>query len=139
MRFMPDAEIFDTVEFSFDTVAQRLRELAYLNSGLEMNLHEERTDKRVQYKFDGGLIEFVKALNKNKDVLHPEPVYGKASREDIELEFAFQYNDSYIENVQSFANTIRTHEGGTHESGFKTALTRIMNDLEMCIRDRYLW
>lgn len=129
VRFMPDAEIFDTVEFSFDTVAQRLRELAYLNSGLEINLYDERTDRRVQYKFDGGLIEFVKALNKNKDVLHPEPIYGKASREDIELEFAFQYNDSYIENVQSFANTIRTHEGGTHESGFKTALTRIMNDL----------
>ncbi len=129
VRFRPDAEIFDTLEFDFNTVAQRLRELAYLNSGLEMNLYDERTGKQVQYKFEGGLIEFVKALNRNKDVLHPEPVYGKMSREDIDLEFAFQYNDSYIENLQSFANTIRTQEGGTHESGFKTALTRIVNEL----------
>lgn len=129
VRFRPDAEIFDTLEFDFNTVAQRLRELAYLNSGLEMNLYDERTGKQVQYKFEGGLIEFVKALNRNKDVLHPEPVYGKMSREDMDLEFAFQYNDSYIENLQSFANTIRTQEGGTHESGFKTALTRIVNEL----------
>ena len=129
VRFLPDKEIFDTVDFDFDTVAQRLRELAYLNSGLEMNLYEEKTGKQVQYKFDGGLVEFVKALNKNKTVLHPEPIYGKVSKDEIDLEFAFQYNDSYVENVQSFANTIRTVEGGTHESGFKTALTRVVNDM----------
>ncbi len=129
VRFLPDREIFDTVDFDFDTVAQRLRELAYLNSGLEMNLYEEKTGRQVQYKFDGGLVEFVKALNKNKTVLHPEPIYGKVSKDEIDLEFAFQYNDTYVENVQSFANTIRTVEGGTHESGFKTALTRVVNDM----------
>lgn len=129
VRFLPDREIFDTVDFDFDTVAQRMRELAYLNSGLEMNLYEEKTGRQVQYKFDGGLVEFVKALNKNKTVLHPEPIYGKVSKDEIDLEFAFQYNDSYVENVQSFANTIRTVEGGTHESGFKTALTRVVNDM----------
>ncbi|MBP8620407.1 MAG: DNA topoisomerase (ATP-hydrolyzing) subunit B [Firmicutes bacterium] len=129
VRFLPDKEIFDTVDFDFDTVAQRMRELAYLNSGLEMNLYEEKTGRQVQYKFDGGLVEFVKALNKNKTVLHPEPIYGKVSKDEIDLEFAFQYNDSYVENVQSFANTIRTVEGGTHESGFKTALTRVVNDM----------
>src|SRR5690606_5198187 len=84
--------------------------------------------QRASYKFDGGLIEFVKTLNRNKDTLHPEPVYGKASRDNLDVEFAFQYNDSYIEAVHSFANTIRTHEGGTHESGFKTALTRVINE-----------
>lgn len=129
VRFKPDSEIFETVEFDFNTVAQRLRELAYLNSGLEMILYDERTDKRIQYKFDGGLIQFVKALNKNKDVLHPEPVYGKMVKDEVDVEFAFQYNDSYIENLLSYANTIRTQEGGTHESGFKTALTRIMNEM----------
>ncbi|HAF66269.1 MAG TPA: DNA topoisomerase (ATP-hydrolyzing) subunit B [Clostridiales bacterium UBA9857] len=128
VRFMPDPEIFDTVKFDFNTVARRLRELAYLNSGLEMNLYDERSGQRASYKFDGGLIEFVKTLNRNKDTLHPEPVYGKASRDNLDVEFAFQYNDSYIEAVHSFANTIRTHEGGTHESGFKTALTRVINE-----------
>ncbi len=129
VRFKPDPEIFDTLEFDFGTVAQRLRELAYLNSGLEINLSDERSGKQVQYKFEGGLVEFVKTLNRTKDVLHAEPVYGQMSKEDIDIEFAFQYNDSYIENLQSFANTIRTQEGGTHESGFKTALTRIVNEL----------
>lgn len=128
VRFKPDREIFDTMEFDFNTVARRLRELAYLNSGLEMNLYDERTGQQVTYRYDGGLIEFVNALNRNKDILHPQPVYGKASRDYLDVEFAFQYNDSYIENVQSFANTIRTQEGGTHESGFKTALTRVINE-----------
>ncbi|HHW19005.1 MAG TPA: DNA topoisomerase (ATP-hydrolyzing) subunit B [Firmicutes bacterium] len=128
VRFLPDPTIFEVTEFDFDTVALRLRELAYLNKGLEISLYDERSDKGVQYRFDGGIVEFVKALNKNKDVLHPDPVYGNASRDDIEVEFAFQYNDSYIENVLSFANTIRTTEGGTHEAGFKTALTRVVND-----------
>ena len=93
-----------------------------------MNLYDERTGQQVTYRYDGGLIEFVNALNRNKDILHPQPVYGKASRDYLDVEFAFQYNDSYIENVQSFANTIRTQEGGTHESGFKTALTRVINE-----------
>ncbi len=129
VRFKPDPEIFETTEFDFHKISQRLRELAYLNSGLEINLYDERSGRQIQYKFDGGLIEFVKTLNRAKDVLHPEPVYGKTLKDDIEIEFAFQYNDSYIENLLSFANTIRTQEGGTHESGFKTSLTRIVNEL----------
>lgn len=128
VRFLPDPTIFETTQFDFDTVAARLRELAYLNSGLEIILKDQRQDKEVVFKFTGGIVEFVKMLNKNRDVLHPEPIYGKASKDGIDTEFAFQYNDSYIENVLSFANTIKTTEGGTHESGFKTALTRVIND-----------
>lgn len=128
VSFLPDPTIFEVTEFNFDVVAMRLRELAYLNPGLEITLHDERYGKKVRYKFDGGIVEFVKALNKNKNVLHPDPVYGSAARDEMDLEFAFQYNDSYVENLLSFANTIRTTEGGTHESGFKTALTRVIND-----------
>lgn len=127
-RFLPDDTVFETTKFDFGEVSQRLRELAYLNRGLEITLTDERTGERVEYKYDGGIVEFVKALNKNKDVLHPNPIYGKASKDDTELEFAFQYNDGYSENVLSFANTIRTTEGGTHETGFKSALTRVIND-----------
>ncbi len=129
VRFMPDATIFETTEFEFDTVSQRLRELAFLNKGLAIDLIDERTDKQVEYLFEGGIVEYVKALNKNKDTLHKDPIYGATTREGVEVEFAFQYNDSYSETVLSFANTIRTHEGGTHEQGFRTALTRVMNDM----------
>ncbi|HHW27337.1 MAG TPA: DNA topoisomerase (ATP-hydrolyzing) subunit B [Firmicutes bacterium] len=128
-KFLPDPEIFEDVNFSFDTVSQRLRELAYLNRGLEITLHDERVDKTVTHKFDGGIEEFVRTLNRNKDVLHKDPITGSASREGIDIDFAFQYNDSYAENVLSYANTIRTHEGGTHEAGFKAALTRVINDV----------
>ncbi len=129
VRFKPDGTIFETTDFDFDTVSQRLRELAYLNRGLEIDLVDERTDKHVEYKFDGGIVEYVRALNKNKDLLHKDPIYGTTSKDDIDVEFAFQYNDGYAENVLSFANTIRTTEGGTHEQGFRTALTRVINDM----------
>ncbi|MGE5579739.1 MAG: DNA topoisomerase (ATP-hydrolyzing) subunit B [Bacillota bacterium] len=129
VRFKPDAGIFETTDFEFDTVSQRLRELAFLNKGLRIELFDERADKHVEYVFEGGIVEYVKALNKNKDILHKEPIYGAATRDGIDIEFAFQYNDAYSENVLSFANTIRTHEGGTHEQGFRTALTRVINDM----------
>lgn len=129
VRFLPDATIFETTEFDFDTVAMRLRELAYLNRSLLITLADERSDKRVEYQFSGGIEEYVRALNKNKDALHKDPIYGSTSKDGVGVEFAFQYNDGYAENVLSFANTIRTSEGGTHEQGFRTALTRVINDM----------
>ena len=128
VRFKPDDSIFEETSFDFDTVSQRLRELAFLNKGLEITLLDERTGKSVVYKFVGGIEEYVRILNRNKDPLHKDPVYGATTRDDVDIEFAFQYNDGYAENILSFANTIRTTEGGTHESGFKTALTRVLND-----------
>ncbi len=128
VRFKPDPLIFEETEFDFDTVSMRLRELAFLNKGLEISLYDERTDKSVVYRFDGGIEEYVRLLNKNKDPLHKDPIYGAATKDGVDIEFAFQYNDSYTENILSFANTIRTTEGGTHEAGFKTALTRVIND-----------
>ena len=125
---MPDDEIFYEVDFNFDTVSMRLRELAYLNKGLEINLYDERHYKRVTYKFDGGISEFVATLNRNKTVLHKNPIIGTVTRDDVDIDFSFQYNDGYAENLYSFANTIRTTEGGTHEAGFKAALTRVIND-----------
>lgn len=127
--FKPDSTIFETMDFDYDTVSQRFRELAYLNRGLEIDLIDERADKHVEYIFEGGIVEYVRALNKNKDILHKDPIYGATSKNDIDVEFAFQYNDGYSENVLSFCNTIRTVEGGTHEQGFRTALTRVMNDM----------
>lgn len=128
VRFKPDGTIFEETAFDYDTVSMRLRELAFLNRGLEISLFDERTDKSVVYKFEGGIEEYVRILNKNKDPLHKDPIYGATTRDDVDIEFAFQYNDSYVEHILSFANTIRTTEGGTHESGFKTALTRVLND-----------
>ncbi len=124
--FMPDSEIFETTEFSFETLSSRLREIAFLNSGLEINIRDERADKEHTFKYEGGIRSFVEFLNQNKTALHPV-VYLSKTRDGIELEFAMQYNDSYIENIFSFANTINTTEGGTHLSGFKTALTRTLN------------
>lgn len=129
VRFLPDPEIFEELDFNFETVSLRLREIAYLNRDLEISLLDERTEKEVTYRFEGGICEFVKGLNKNKDILHKEPIYGTAVKDNVEVEFAFQYNEGYSENLQSFANTIRTTEGGTHEAGFKTALTRVVNEM----------
>ncbi len=128
VRFKPDETIFEETRFDFDTVSMRLRELAFLNRGLEIILKDERSERTVVYRFEGGIEEYVRLLNKNKDPLHKDPIYGATSRDDVDIEFAFQYNDGYAENILSFANTIRNTEGGTHESGFKTALTRVIND-----------
>ncbi len=127
VTFSPDETIFETVEFSYDTVAGRLRELSFLNKGLEIVLEDLRSDQRAVFKYDGGITQFVEHLNRNKNVLHPDPIYFEARKEDVIVELAMQYNDGYSETVFSFANNINTHEGGTHLSGYKSALTRTIN------------
>ncbi|MBW2999291.1 DNA topoisomerase (ATP-hydrolyzing) subunit B, partial [Candidatus Woesearchaeota archaeon] len=126
ITFWPDTEIFETGEFHYDILASRLRELAFLNKGLHITIKDERSDKEQSFKYDGGIKEFVQYLNKNKNVLH-EMVYFEKQKEGIILEIAMQYNDGFNENVFSFANNINTIEGGTHLTGFKTALTRTFN------------
>ncbi len=127
VTFKPDKEIFPSIEFSYDILANRLRELAFLNKGLEIVLKDERHDKESVFKFSGGIISFVEHLNKNKAPLHNKVVYFEKEKEGICLEAAMQYNDGYSENLYSFANNINTIEGGTHLSGFKSALTRAVN------------
>lgn len=127
VTFKPDSEIFEMTEFSYDVLSQRLRELAFLNSGLKINVHDERTDKSNEFIYKGGIVSFVEHLNKNKNVLHPKPVYISGEKDGILAEVALQYNDSYTENIYTFANNINTREGGTHLIGFKSALTRTAN------------
>ncbi len=127
VRFQPDKEIFDNVDLSFDTLSQRLRELAFLNTGVRIYIEEKRTRKKHEFQYAGGIIEFVKHLNLNKTPLHPEPIYVREKREGIEMEIALQYNEGYNENIFAFANNINTTEGGTHLVGFKAALTRAIN------------
>jgi DNA gyrase subunit B len=128
VRFKPDPLIFEEVEFSYDVVAQRLRELAFLNKGLRIELVSEITGQNNVYQYEGGIISFVTHLNRNKNVIHKDPIYIEGRKDGNYIEIALQYNDSYIENIFPFANNIHTHEGGTHLSGFKTALTRTIND-----------
>jgi DNA gyrase subunit B len=134
IHFLPDRTIFTVTEYNFDTLAQRLRELAFLNKGLEISLVDERTTdpktgeaKRSDFKYAGGIAEFIKHLNRGKQVLHDKPIVMESSRDGVELDIALQYNDSYSESVFSFANNINTVDGGTHLSGFRTALTRTIN------------
>ena len=134
IHFLPDKEIFTTTEYNFDTLAQRLRELAFLNKGLEITLTDERqTDpktgeaKKLEFKYSGGIAEFIKHLNRGKSVLHDRPIYMEVERDGVAMEIALQYNDGYSETVFSFANNINTVDGGTHLSGFRTALTRTIN------------
>ncbi len=134
VHFLPDKSIFTVTEFNYDTLAQRLRELAFLNKGLEITLTDERTAdaktgeaKRAEFKYAGGIAEFVKHLNRGKQVLHDKPITMEASRSNVEIDIALQYNDSYSETVFSFANNINTVDGGSHLSGFRTALTRTIN------------
>ncbi|CAH0121885.1 MULTISPECIES: DNA topoisomerase (ATP-hydrolyzing) subunit B [unclassified Paenibacillus] len=129
VRFKPDPDIFtETTEYDYDTLISRVRELAFLNKGIEISIHDERTDTSNTFKYDGGIIQFVEYLNRNREPLHETPIYVEGAKDSIQVEVALQYNDSYTENIYSFANNINTHEGGTHESGFKSALTRIIND-----------
>jgi len=128
VTFLPDPEIFETTDIKFETINTRLKELAYLNAGLEIEIFDERTNNKNIFKFEGGIREFVKHINRNKNSLHPDPIYLKAEKEDVEVEISIQYTDGYTENIFTFANNINTHEGGTHLSGFKGALTRVFND-----------
>jgi DNA gyrase subunit B len=126
--FSPDAEIFEEVDFDYETVSQRLRELAFLNKGIRITLDDEREDKKQEFLYEGGIKSFVEYLNRNKGKVHPEPIYIQGSKDDYIVEIALQYNDTYTENIFSFANNIDTVEGGTHLVGFKNSLTRIVND-----------
>jgi DNA gyrase subunit B len=134
VHFVPDKEIFTVTEYNYDTLAQRLRELAFLNKGLLITLADERTteaktgeSKKAEFKYNGGIGEFIKHLNRGKTVLHDKPIYMEAERDGIAMEIALQYNDGYSETVFSFANNINTVDGGTHLSGFRTSLTRTIN------------
>lgn len=129
VTFTPDKEIFTEVtEFDYEVLQTRLRELAFLNKGIRIILNDERTEEREEFYYEGGLIEFVKYLGRNRTSLHEIPIYVEGEKDGIMVEVAMQYNDSYADYLHSFANNINTHEGGTHESGFKSALTRIIND-----------
>ncbi len=127
ITFHPDPEIFTSVVFSYDILAQRLRELAFLNKGLKITLTDERNDKSAEFRFTGGIAEFIKHLNRGKQVLHDSPIYMEGKRDQVDMEIALQYNDGYAENIFAFANTINTVDGGTHLSGFRSALTRTIN------------
>ncbi|EYE88634.1 DNA gyrase subunit B [Fervidicella metallireducens AeB] len=128
VTFKPDYQIFETLVYEFEVLSQRLRELAFLNKGIRITLSDERDGKKDVYHYEGGILEFVKYLNRNKEVLHPEPIYIEGYKDDTLVEISLQYNDGYSEGIFSFANNIDTTEGGTHVVGFKTALTRVVND-----------
>ena len=127
VTFRPDPQIFETVEYSFDTLAQRLRELAFLNGGILITIHDERDGKGHKFQYDGGIVSFVQHLNKNKAVVNDKPIFMKGQKDGIDAEIALQWNDAYTELIFTFANNINTHEGGTHLSGFRSALTRTIN------------
>ncbi|STO06715.1 MULTISPECIES: DNA topoisomerase (ATP-hydrolyzing) subunit B [Exiguobacterium] len=131
VRFFPDGDIFEeTLEYDFDLLATRLRELAFLNKGLRIIAKDERGDETIErnYHYEGGIKSYVEHLNRSKSSIHEEPVYVHGTKDGIEVEIALQYNEGFASNIYSFTNNIPTHEGGTHETGFKTALTRSIND-----------
>jgi len=128
VSFKPDSDVFDEMEYSFDILEHRLRELAFLNKGIKISLKDERDGTEKTFQYEGGIISFVKHLNKNREVLHKEPIYFEAKKDDVDVEIALQYNDGYAESIFSFANNINTLEGGSHMSGFKNAVTKVIND-----------
>ena len=128
VTFKPDSEIFEETVYNFDTIKQRMREMAFLNKGITITLKDERTNIEEVFFYEGGIRSFVEHLNKSKTVLHPEPIYIFGSKDTSIVEIALQYNESYVENIFTFVNNINTIEGGTHLSGFKIALTRTVND-----------
>ena len=131
VTFKPDPQIFTVLEFSWNTLADRLRQLAFLNGGLRITLTDERSEepRTEAFYYKGGLVEFVSWLNRNKKVLHPKPIHFSATRDDVDVDIALQYEDGYNENTFTFVNNINTHEGGTHLTGFRSALTRTINDV----------
>lgn len=128
ITFLPDDTIFDEVIFNYDIIKKRLREMAFLNKGIKITLEDKREDINDTFHYEGGIREFVQYLNKKKDILHEEIIYAEGSKDKVIVEIAIQYTDAYSENLYSFVNNINTIEGGTHLVGFKTALTRVMND-----------
>ncbi len=127
IHFRPDEEIFESVEFSFDIICQRMRELAFLNIGLKIHVADDRTQKDKEFYYKGGIVSFVEYLNQNQDVLHAKPIHIEGERNGVIINIAFQYSQSYIQKIFSFANNINTREGGSHLIGFKAALTRSIN------------
>ena len=128
ITFKPDDAIFEETEFSYDILSNRLRELAFLNSGVKITLIDERIDRQSEFFYKGGIVSFVEYINRNKKVLHKNPIFITGSKEDCLVEVALQYNDTYAENIFSFANSINTTEGGTHLIGFRSALTSAFNN-----------
>ncbi|MBC8358026.1 MAG: DNA gyrase subunit B, partial [Candidatus Aminicenantes bacterium] len=128
VTFRPDPDVFDSVDFNFETLSQRLRELSFLNKGLKITLVDERNDRTNEFQYKGGIMEFVEYLNQNKSVLNPKPIYFECIKNEIVMEMALQYNTSYSESIFTFVNNINTTEGGTHLIGFKAALTRTINN-----------
>ncbi len=128
ISFKPDEEIFESIEFDWEKITRRLRELAFLNQGLRIEVEDERSQKKEIFRYEGGIKAFVEHLNKNREVLFPEPIYIKGEKGDVSLEVAIQYNQSFIQDIFAFVNDINTEEGGTHLSGFKAALTKVVND-----------
>ena len=128
IRFHPDPDIFETLDFNFDLLSQRLRELSFLNKGLKIYIRDERIDKEHEFHYTGGIISFVQHLNRNKVPLHSKPIYLTGEREGVRMEVALQYNNSYTEAIFTYVNNINTREGGTHLIGFKSALTRTINN-----------
>lgn len=130
VTFMPDTEIFETTEFKFSTLENRLRELAFLNKGIHIEISDKRPDESINevFEYEGGIISFVDHLNMSRNALHKKPIYFEREKDNTVVEISMQYTDDYSEHVYSFANNINTHEGGTHLSGFKTALTRVANE-----------
>ena len=128
VTFKPDKQIFEITDFSFEKLSTRLRELAFLNKGVKISIVDERSGKSNIFQYEGGIVSFVQHLNENKNVLHEVPIYFEKTRDGTQLEVAMQYNDGYMENIFSFVNNINTQEGGTHLSGFKSAMTKTLND-----------
>ncbi|MGH9408001.1 MAG: DNA gyrase subunit B, partial [Vicinamibacterales bacterium] len=127
VTFKPDTQVFETTEYSFDTLAQRLRELAFLNGGVTITINDERDGKGHTFLYEGGIVSFVQYLNQNKSPVNEKPIYMRGEKDGIDAEIALQWNDGYAETIYSFANNINTHEGGTHLSGLRAALTRTVN------------
>jgi DNA gyrase subunit B len=128
VTFWPDDEVFDSTEFNFEILTQRMREMSFLNRGIRIAITDERANKIHEFQYKGGIVEFVQFLNQNKNVLNPRPIYFESQKDDIIVELAFQYNAGYTETIFTFVNNINTHEGGTHLIGFKSALTRCLNN-----------
>jgi DNA gyrase subunit B len=131
ITFLPDSSIFETTDFSFEVLSQRLRELSFLNAGVRITIDDERADKKNEFQYRGGIVHFVEHLNRNRTPVHKKPVHIVGEKGDVVVDIAFQYNETYKENIFSFANNINTHEGGAHLVGFKAALTRTVNQYAM--------